>query len=362
MLEKVLPSYAIAPLRARLLATEGNAEPGLEILADALAGLSHKNDHAIRVTLYCQRAQLALEAGDLLAALADIDEAEKFAERCGKEELSASVCLDRAEALLAAGETEDAFAALPPDRKIARRLESRRRSILCRLEGSPAPGEMETLAGAESSLAYARSQAIEGEIEKALETLLSLEDAGWFALVEAFRADSLLIKALMDHERGDDHSAFEHLKALRQISAPGTARRLAPAADWLRMRIAAARGDTRRALSAGRRVLASLERARQGIHSLDHLRRISGGFANLYSEIIAMELRNGDVGRAYNSLQQFSARALLRRSADRSWIGGESESGLRGLELALRKYESAGKDALRWPELIAILEKLGSEY
>ena len=111
----------------------------------------------------------------------------------------------------------------------------------------------------------------------------------------------------------------------------------------------------------GRRLLASLESLRHGILSLDHLRRISGDHAKLYGEIIGLELRCGDAKRAYNALQQFSARALLRKTAGKGWIPGISNRENHGLQLAIRRFGSTRGDALRWPQLVKVLEKLGSE-
>ena len=360
-LQTSMQPYLLAPLRARLLVSRGTAAEGHAVLTDALNGLQPAEDPSARAELRRQRGLLALETGDLLASLADFDEAESYARHREDAELVASIQLDRAEAFLSAGETDGARAAIPAEGGIPPAMENRRRSLISKLDGKSICGDTETLIGAESNLARACSDALNGKHDEAGERLATLEAVGWFSAVEAFRAESVLIDALILHKSGENQSALKQLTALRHVCSPGAVRRLGPSADWLRMRIALAAGDHRKALGAGRRLLASLESLRHGILSLDHLRRISGSHSEIYSEIIGLELRCGDAKRAYNALQQFSARALLRKTAGKGWIPGISNRENHGLKLALRRFGSTRRDALRWPQLVKVLEKLGSE-
>ena len=372
--------HAITPLTAQLQLLQGENERALATLGEAIDAPEIESDLTLRASLHHHRGLARLETADFLGGLSDLAEAERVAKIAGDTEAAALARLDMAEALLTHGDIGSALAAMPPERALSGEARIRAAVLKLRLEweadGEPAVDpplkSPVTLAEAGQTLAVAGMAAGKGKHAIASTALDLLEETGWLDAVEIIRGEVLLLRASQLLTSGRADAATSRLEALEGGLSPRAARRLEPAALWLRMRSALALGRPKEALRAGRVLLRSLERQRAGIFALQHLFRLSGDNADFYRAVISLELRYGRTEKAYETLQQFSARALLRRSGRRSESEeerlslnrapfGEEHPGRWSLRGMLRRLASRRPEALRWPQLIRLLRHLGSE-
>ena len=375
-LETRIPAAVLLPLKARLLLLNGKAGEATELCDSALESLDHDGIIAIRASLLRQRGLIRLEAAEIAQALADLYESLRLSRIAGDDKSAVETSLDIAEAALALGDTTTAAKIIPAKTELLGRCLSRAEKLEWSLAETQDPGTAPerggkpiTLTEAELLLENARISAHKNDISAARNALVLLEEEGWLDAVEQFRGEALLLRAYIALEASEAEKATTLVVESSATFSPGLAIRLGPTLKWLEMKAFLQQGNRAAALRSGRKLIKDLEHLRSGLFALDHLRRFSNDYADLFRTIIVLELRYGQPKKAFEALQHFSARALLRK-AGAAPIGKISKT-LTAPNLALpdrdpggwvlREIFQRGAKTPDWRSTIKTLKNLGLE-
>jgi tetratricopeptide (TPR) repeat protein len=380
-LGKSMAEPLLLSLKAKLSSLLSDTREAIKLMGTAVEAASPEADLALRAALLRQRGLTLLEAGDFPGGRADLAEAARLARIEGDEETLAGALLDMAESALALGDSVGAETLISKVGEFRGPAAIRARNLLRTLSMSSddegPTGDTHqlpaTLGEAENALLQAAMAAGKGNVPLARKCLAGVVGTGWCEAVEIFRGEASLIKALISLAANRYKEADGIVRGLNRKLCAGTMRRFNAAMLWIRMKAAADLGNQRSSLKFGRSLLRELERKRAGLPALEQLRKISGDYALIYRQMIPLELQCGNTVSAFDALQQFSARALLRRST--TAMMGIPQEALdheirnRGIGdpgvWALRRLTSRGKlsgvRTLRWRQAIAALEKLGSD-
>ncbi len=372
----------VAALDAKLLLLQDRHAEALSVINDAVDALHPAGDLSLRAALTRERGLARLEGHDLAGGQADLVEAERLAEIAGDRLEAAAARLDLVDSALAIGDVEAARAALPLMKPLRDELLKRCRTLGLRVRiaagnaGSipEVMNEPSTLAEANFLLAVAEARASKGEWRACVGALERLDRGTWTKAIAALRCEAALLRAAVALEENCGEEALSTLDQMEKGLAPGLRGRYGLAAGWLRMKAHHERGREPTVIRIGRKLLTELERRRSGLFAHAQLRKLSEGHKELYRLMLSLELRRGQAERAYNILQEFSARALARRSgrgrvADLERTIGRAGStaahrdhpGRWAVRRMLRRVGARKPETLRWGRLISILGKLSSE-
>lgn len=373
----------LAALQAGHLLLIGKPDDALSVLGHALDEIDPAENLSLRSALLRERGAARLEARDGGGGQADLAEAERISLIAGDGAAAAAARLEMADSLLALGETVAAVRTLPPLKTLKGDLRIRAGTIRlrCRLASGERPkrpsdyGTPDTLAEAERLVAYAEAAAAEDDGDACRRALSALEEGDWLKCVARLGCEATLLGVSLALEEGRFDEALLTLERLRVGLSPGLWDRFSAAAGLLRMRCELSLGRGAEALATGRGLLREIEKKRAGLYALSHLRSLSGGSRELYATIIGLELRHGSPASAFEALQQFSSRALLRRSGlhpaerlERALGGSDSPKpphsehpGRWALRRILRRLGARSEETLSWRRVIEVLEGLAEQ-
>jgi hypothetical protein len=369
----------LAPIRANLAAQEGEIEKAVRCLENSIGKLG-TGEEATKSCLYRERGKLRLETGAFLEGLSDLAEAERLAGIAAEWETAAGAKLDQAYALFSTGDHKAALRALPPARAL--KGENRIRALSLRLLACSRRDEIpalqtgatrvpKTLAEARLAMARAWIAAERGDHELCRGIIESLRAAGWQNAVAEIGAGDMLLRAETALENGEIVETLRLIHVLWKKASPGLLRRALTTCYWLRMRAAAAMNTPAEALALGRKILHELESRRPALWAYSQLRGLSDISREFYKLMISLELRYGSTRRAFEALQQFSARGLLRRIAASKvrkiekaladpdgHSHGRDHQGRWAARRLIRLPRGNIEEALSWRRIIEVLNRL----
>jgi tetratricopeptide (TPR) repeat protein len=376
-LERIAGGPIPLQLRAQLSVLEGDFREAKRLIDTAVKPVGHEEDPALRAALIRQRGLMSLTTGETTAGQADLAETARLARLVGDEELFAGAVLDMAESVMALGDYEAARALIEQAGELTGEAALRCRTLF---PAAGPEGDKEEwrhaptkLVEVELLLNEALSAASTGKIPEARSKLDGVKSAGWCEDVESFAGMAGLIEAVALLKSEKPKEGSRTVNRIARGLTPGARRRFKQAILWVRMTAALDFGDRAAALRHGRRLLRELESKRAGIFALEQLRRISGDHSQLYRMLIELELQEGDPVKAFEAIQQFSARSLLRRSGFAS-LGavlrclecnhGSADgraAGMWALRRVLLREKPVGMKTLGWRKAIDVLDELGSD-
>jgi len=375
-LESRIPTFVLLPLKARLALLDGKAGEATQLCDTALDSLESDGSISLRASLLRQRGLIRLQAAQIAEAFADLFESLRLAKIAGEKEAAVETRLDIAEAALAFGDTATAAKIIPTGAELHGRFLLRAKKMEWLLAGACEPctspvsiNKPKTFHEAEHLLERARIVAEQTDIDSAQDALLLLETGGWLEAVEQYRGEANLLDAEITLESGEPEKALALVREARCTLSPGLTIRLDPALRWLEVGAYIRLGDHGAALRLGRKLIKDLELLRAGLFALNHLRRFSNDCADLYRAIIALEIQHGQAKKAFEALQHFSARVLLRKAGAAPATGiatimtasPEGETGGWVLRNLFRHGRLRGAMTPNWRKTIEILTSLGSE-
>ena len=375
-------SPCINTLRARLSLLEGNLKNAIKILNGAVGATNPPGDLVLQAALVRERGLVRLEAGDIVGGQADLAEAMRLAMIAGDHDEAASAKLDLAESALDLDDLEIVESALPSIKSLSDN--NRLRAETIRLRAAVAAGiqppplleieEAETIEEANYLLAAAGMHFEFGDKEAGA-VLDMLEGGGWTTHVASIKCESALLRASIALKESRATESLAGIAKVEKDMSPGIARRFQLSFGWLRIRANLELCQHSQALRVGRKLLREVERQRAGISALSQLRRLSHNYRDLYLTMVSLELRHGKPEKAYDTLQQFSARALLRlgghsaaekleRSLSRNKQSThihKDHAGSWAIRKVLRGLSGSRFEPLRWNQLISVLKRLDSD-